>query len=114
MHKESGFTLTEIMVVLLVMGLLVVIAIPNISKTANTTRAAICINNLRQIDSAIDRWAVTNSINTGTSITAQQETEIYTYIRSGMPVCPSRGIYTMGTVGSYPQVTCNIAGHALD
>ena len=114
MQKKSGFVLTEVLIVLLVMGLLAIMAVPSFLHTRITTKAALCINNLRQIDKAIDRWVLEDNINVGTPITAQQEVVIYTYIRTGEPTCPSEGTYTMGIVGTHPQITCDIEGHTLD
>src|SRR5437899_838312 len=55
-----GFTLTEIMIVVAIIGLLAAIAIPNLLRAAQRSQAKACINNLRQIDSAKQQWALEN------------------------------------------------------
>ncbi len=113
MHRKNAFTIIEIMIVLLIMGLLMAMAFPSFYRARLVTRKAVCINNLRQIEAAISRWALDNSITTGASIDTQQETEIYTYVRGDVLQCPSGGAYNMGTVGVHPQATCEVEDHAL-
>jgi len=104
---KKGFTIIEIMIVLLIIGALAAIAIPNYLKTGKYSTKTICINNLKQIDSAIDRWALDYNIEKGTIPTKEQEEEIYSYVKDGKPKCPSKGEYTIDAVGSEPQVHCS-------
>jgi len=56
----GGFTLVEIMIVIAIIGLLCAIAIPNYVKSRANSQANACINNLRQIDGAMQQFAIEN------------------------------------------------------
>ena len=64
LKRRGGFTLVEIMIVVAIIGLLAAMAIPSFMKARNTSQKNICINNLRQIDSAVDQWAIENKKST--------------------------------------------------
>ena len=67
-----------------------------------------CINNLRQIDGAIQQWALEHQKPPKSLVTAQDVTP---YLKDGFPKCPAGGTYTLGTVEQIP--ICSIPGHAL-
>ena len=105
MSRKSGFTLVEIMIVVAIIGLLAAIAIPSFVKARDTSRQNACINNLRQIDSAKEQWAMANNI-AGTA--AVVTTAVNGYIKGGTtPVCPAGGAYTYNAMSTNP--TCNNA-----
>jgi prepilin-type N-terminal cleavage/methylation domain-containing protein len=54
---RAGFTLTEIMIVVGIIGLLAEIAIPNYIEARINGRTSVCLSNLRQIDNAKLQWA---------------------------------------------------------
>ena len=107
--RTAGFTLVEIMIVVAIIGLLAAIAIPNFVKARNTSQANACINNMRQIDSAIQQWALEKGKK---DTDAPVSAEVAAYIKgNAMPHCPAGGAYTLAaTVATVPSVTCPNAG----
>src|SRR5947207_13253610 len=91
-NRKHGFTLVEIMIVVAIIGLLAAIAIPNFVKARTTAQQNACINNLRQIDSAKQQWALeTRQTANATPV----ETDIRPYLgRAGSTAgmgCPANG-----------------------
>jgi len=58
-HK-SGFTLVELLVVITILGVLVGLAIPIVSRSLDAARSATCASNLRQITMAGLTWIAEN------------------------------------------------------
>lgn len=106
-NRRKGFTLVEIMIVVLIIGILMAIAVPNFIRARENSRRNTCIANLKQIDSAKEQYAMDNKLATGATVTMANLTDPSTgYIKS-TPACPSGGAYTVAVIGTAPS--CSLA-----
>lgn len=67
MHKKTskkGFTLVEIMIVVVIIGLLAAMAIPAFKKVRQDSRASSVANDARQLASAAQQYMLENNVTT--------------------------------------------------
>jgi prepilin-type N-terminal cleavage/methylation domain-containing protein len=109
-----GFTLVEIMIVVAIIGLLATIAIPNFVKARTTAQMNACISNLRQIDGAIQQYALEMKKDAGSPVSYS---DISGYLRNAV-TCPSGGTtfddsYTITSVDATPTCQRQPTTHKL-
>jgi prepilin-type N-terminal cleavage/methylation domain-containing protein len=121
-HKNAGFTLVEIMIVVAIIGLLAAIAIPNFVKARTTSQMNACINNLRQVDGAKQQWALETK---HTGISTPNESDLAPYVGRDPNAttiayaCPADSAntfgssYTINAVDTAPVCKIVAATHVL-
>ena len=79
-HKDrSAFTLVEIMIVVAIIGLLAALAIPGFVKARKQSQGRRILNDARQMDAAIDQWALETGQTDGNAINT---TSAATYLKT--------------------------------
>lgn len=88
-NRKQGFTLVEIMIVVMIIGLLAAIALPGFARARATSQQNACINNMRQVASAIDQAAIELGRGSASNIEDADWTGAITdMIKGGIPACP--------------------------
>jgi len=123
--------MVEIMIVVAIIGiLLAVIALPSFMRVRSISQKNLCINNLRQIESAKEQYAVESGHQTGWSFSDGMEAfsnlvgKANGYIK-GCPACPasvnanvqgtvqrSAADYIVNAIGSMPS--CRVVRSGSD
>lgn len=104
--RTGGFTFLEIMIVVMVIGILASIAVPNFLIARDKGQTKVCAKNLRQIADAKEQHALTANIPSGAPV--GWDDIVPDYIET-IPKCPAGGEYTIGPVGTEPD--CSSEGH---
>ncbi len=106
MHRKA-FTLVEIMIVILIIGILLSIAVPNWLSSREHSRKQACFGNLRHINDAKEQFAMENRLDNGAVV---QPSDLWpTYLKGALfPECPNGGTYTVGNVGT--AANCSFHG----
>ena len=65
-QDSKGFTLVEIMIVVVIIGLLAAMAIPAFQKVRSASQDKTVLNNARQLSAAADQYYLENGVSTVT------------------------------------------------
>ena len=103
LKPASGFTLVEIMIVVAIIGLLAGISTPSVLKARDTSQLNAIINNLRQIESAKEQWALETRQGSGA---LPVDTDIGPFIKqNSMPHAIVGETYNINPVGQPSDAT---------
>jgi len=111
-RKERGFTLIELMVVVLIIAILVAIAVPVFNVARESAQKRTCQANLRTIDGAITTYKATEDVypppgEAGADVTLDDTHVLITkkYLKSA-PKCPKADAYYTLKAGDPPYAVC--------
>ena len=95
--NKAAFTLVEIMIVVAIIGLLAALAIPGFVKARKQSQGRRILNDARQMDAAIDQWALENGKKDTDAVIT---TSAATYLKTAWPTNDLlNNAYTVGNVG---------------
>jgi type IV pilus assembly protein PilA len=103
-HRQEGFTLIELMIVILIIAILVAIAVPVFLSARTNAQRRTCQANLRTIDGAINTYNAQYDVYPPNSMPVSGM--VPTLIKRN-PTCPTLGsTYSLSAAGSPPSVSC--------
>ncbi|MFA5843379.1 MAG: type II secretion system protein [Coriobacteriia bacterium] len=87
-RKQEGFTLVELMVVVLIIGILVAIAIPVFNSAKTNAQRKSCFANQRTIEGALQTYAAEHNGNFPAAAAASPVTPLSPSYIATPPACP--------------------------
>jgi len=120
-RKQSGFTLVELLIVVIILGILAAVVIPQFNTAAAESKEAALASNLATIRQAIELYKVqhndtfpTSSIVTqltsGTDVTGAAGTKYGPYIRNIFPANPIDSLSAVATPATMPASPTGAGG----
>ena len=118
MKSKKGFSLVELMIVVVIMAILVAVAVPIYNSVTANARKKTCLDNQRQIISSLGNYLMLNGISVAQAeeikITTGGEGDSATYTQPGtvcttdllnkvfqtIPYCPEAGAVITVSVGA--------------
>ena len=107
-HRRSGFSLLELLAVVVILGIVALVIVPRINFSSTTAKENACFQNKAEINAAVERYYFEN----GSLPAALADVNTATYFPDGVPNCPTSGnAYTLSgatgrvvghTAGSHP------------
>jgi len=95
MKNQKGFTLIEMMIVLLVISVLLIITVPNISKHSSNINTKGCDAYMKTVEAQIEAYKIDqNKIPTFSELQAEG------YLKSAEGKCPDGSVLLISSTGA--------------
>ena len=108
---REAFTLVEIMIVVAIIGLLAALVLPSFLKSRKQSQGRRIVNDARQMDAAVDQWALETSQTDGSPINT---VAVSTYLKIAWKTSDLLGNrYRVSTIGTNQITISNRTKRAL-
>ena len=98
-QRRDGFTLIEILIVVVLLGVLAAIVIPMFTDSSQDANLAACMENLRLTQGAMSIYRLKNEKY------PSQASDLSPYLQS-IPACPMGGSYTLTLAADKYHIVC--------
>ncbi|MBN1505631.1 MAG: prepilin-type N-terminal cleavage/methylation domain-containing protein [Sedimentisphaerales bacterium] len=105
MTRREGFTLVELLVVVMILGALAMVSVPRMTAAANRAKINACKTNVKSLNSQIEMWYADKGTWPDTLSDVADNAE---YFPDGAPECP------FGLAYSYNTTTHRVTSHNHD
>ena len=109
-NSERGYTLTELLIVVAILGILVAVVLSNITGLPGGAKTSSAASELNIVQTAVDAKMAADNLTTTTAVTSA--TSDMTTAAGGLGLTPqymrstaTKGTYTVDAAGKVTQVT---------
>jgi len=109
--NQKGFTLVEVLLVVVILGILAAVALPRFLTTRDEAQKRTCQSNLSAMNGALEEY---NFLNSDWPATLSVVTSDTARFPDGAPKCPKTGLTTSYSLDTTThRAKCDQTGHSL-